>query len=105
MVSSDKNNDDGLDSTACVLPGTICASDPGYVLDTSNTCTNDSYNIAPSSVCTPLAFPSPDGSTGGMFCVLCSKAVKTAAVLWQHINSVHISRGCFPPLIYFLSTF
>ena len=46
MVSSDKNNDDGLDSTACVLPGTICASDPGYVLDTSNTCTNDSYNIA-----------------------------------------------------------
>ena len=40
------NNDNGLDSTAYVLPGTHCASHPRYVLDTSNICTNDeSHNI------------------------------------------------------------
>ena len=39
MVGSNKN-DDGSDGTAHMLPGTNCASDPRYVLDTSNTCTN-----------------------------------------------------------------
>ena len=62
---------------------------------------SDSLPVAPSSVCTPSASPSPDGSPDGMSCVLCDKAVKTVAALWQHINSVHISRGCFPPLAFF----
>ena len=31
----------GLDSTAHMIPGTDCASDPMYVVDTINTCTND----------------------------------------------------------------
>ena len=34
-------NDDGSDGTAHMLPGTDSASDLGYVLDTSNICTND----------------------------------------------------------------
>ena len=46
MVSSNNNNDDSSDGTAHMSPGTDCASDPKYVLDTSNTCTNDdSHNI------------------------------------------------------------
>ena len=85
----------------CYL-GTNCASDPRYVLDTSNTCTNvDSLLVTPSSICSPSASPSLDGSPGGMSCVLCGKAVKSVAALWQHINSVHICRGCFPPLTFF----
>ena len=40
-MSSNKSDDDGSDGTAHVLPGTDSASDLGYVLDTSNTCTND----------------------------------------------------------------
>ena len=36
MVSSNKNDDDGLNGTAHLLPGTDCASDPRYVLDTFN---------------------------------------------------------------------
>ena len=101
MVSSNKN-DDGSDSTAHMLSGTNCASDPRYVLDTSNTCINDdSLPVTPSSICTLLASPSLDGSPGGISCVLCGKAVKTVAALWQHINSVHISRGYFLPLLSF----
>ena len=46
MVSSNKNDDNSLNGTDHVLPGIDCASDPRYVLDTSNTCTNnDSNNI------------------------------------------------------------
>ena len=41
LVSSNKSNDDGSDGTAHVLSGTASASDLRYVLDTSNTCTND----------------------------------------------------------------
>ena len=69
--------------------------------DSASLLNSDSLPVAPSSVCTPSASPSPDGSPGGMSCVLCGKAVKTVAALWQHINSVHISRGCFPPLTFF----
>ena len=102
MVSSNKNDDNCSDSTAHMLSGTNCASDPRYVLDTSNTCANDdSLPVTPSSICTPLASPSLDGSPGGISCVLCGKAVKTVAALWQHINLVYISRGCFPPLLSF----
>ena len=102
MVSSNKNDDDGLDGTAHMLPGTNGASDPRYVLDTSNTCTNDdSLLLTSSSICAPLASPTLDGSPGGMPCVLCGDAAKTVAALWQRINSVHISRGCFPPLTFF----
>lgn len=34
-------------------------------------------------------------------CVLCGKVAKTVSTLWQHVNSVHISRGCFTPLNFF----
>ena len=45
MVGSNKkdddgSDDDGSDGTAHMLPGTNCASDPRYVLDTNNTCTD-----------------------------------------------------------------
>ena len=72
MVKSNKNDNDGSDSTAHMLSGTNCASDPRYVLDTSNTCTNhDSLPVTPSSICTPSASPSLDGSPGVclVFCV------------------------------------
>ena len=102
MVNSNKNDDDGSDGTAHMLPGTNCASDPRYILDTSNTCTNfDSVPVTPSSICSPSASPSLDGSPRGMSCVLCGKAVKTVPALWQHINSVNISRGCSLHLLSF----
>ena len=41
LVSSNKSDGDGSYGTAHVLPRTDSASDLGYVLDTSNTCTND----------------------------------------------------------------
>ena len=72
MVSSNKNDNDGSDGTGHMLPGTNCASVPRYVLDTSNTCTNDdSLPVTLSSICTPLASPSLDGSPGVclVFCV------------------------------------
>ena len=37
MVSSNKKDDNGLDSTAHMIPGIDCASDPMYVVDTINT--------------------------------------------------------------------
>ena len=87
MVSSNKDDEgsdnDGSDGTPHILPGTNCASNPRYVLDTSNTCTNvDSLLVTPFSICSPLASPSLNGSPGGMSCVLCGKAVKTVAALW-----------------------
>ena len=69
--------------------------------DSASLLNSDSLPVAPSSVYIPSASPNPNGSPGGMSCVLCGKAVKTVAALWQHINSVHISRGCFPPLTFF----
>ena len=57
MVSSNKNDDDGSGGTGHMLPGTNCASVPRYVLDISNTCTNDTcYPFL-----YPLASPSLDG--------------------------------------------
>ena len=69
--------------------------------DSASLLNSDSLPVTPSSACTPLASPSPYGSPGCMSCVLCGKAVKTVAALWQHINSVHNYRGCFPPLTFF----
>ena len=34
-------------------------------------------------------------------CPICTKSCSSCSLLWQHINSVHISRAVFPPAAFF----
>ena len=36
-------------------------------------------------------------------CPICNKSCASCSLLWQHINSVHISRAVFPPAAFFTS--
>ena len=80
----------GISSTGCThASSSMCLFIPSSSVsvhsDSAFLLNSDSLPVAPSSICTPLT-PSPDGSPCGMSCVLCGKAVKTVAALWQHIN-------------------
>ena len=60
-----------------------------------------SYSNSPINDSTFDASDECDASPYVSSCVLCGKVAKTVSTLWQHVNSVHISRGCFTPLHFF----
>ena len=60
----------------------------------------DVVTPAPSSSVTVDTSAMPECSSV-LTCPICTKSCSSCSLLWQHINSVHISRAVFPPATFF----
>ena len=60
----------------------------------------DVVTPAPSSSVTVDTSAVPECSSI-LTCPICTKSYSSCSLLWQHINSVHISRAVFPPAAFF----
>ena len=60
----------------------------------------DVVTPAPSSSVTVDTSAVPECSSV-LTCPICTKSCSSCSLLWQHINSVHISRAVFPPAAFF----